>query len=102
MSGQARDDPVWRRPGDKPLEEPHPVDPEQVREDTADTDACAVEDLVDPGPQPGTVLRNLAAFVREIPQIAECRRRDEARGSQAELTDPGQPETVGNVGFASL
>ena len=82
------------------VEDAPSVDPEEVGEDAADTDAGAVDDLVDAVARPGPLGDDLPARPCDPAQRAERFRRHQARIAEAELADPGQPDAVGNVGLA--
>ena len=57
---------------------------------------------MDPVPCPCSFADHLTTHARDLAEAAEVARRHHARAAQAEAADACQPDTVGDVGFASL
>ena len=61
-----------------------------------------VQRLVDAVARPAAFADQLAAVSAQLAQLAEIARRHVAGPAQAELTDAGQPQTVGHVALAAF
>ena len=102
VRGEAAQDALRAVALHQPVEHDPPVAAEQVREDAADTQALAVQRLLNAVADARAVGHDLAAVAAHLPQRAEVGRRDVAGLRQSQLADAGQPQAVGDVRLAAL
>ena len=87
--------------GDQAVEDAPAIEAEDVAEHAPDADAAPVEDLLHPVAHPAALPDQRAPMADQIPQVAKRLVGHETGPSEPELTHPGQPAAVFDVGLAA-
>ena len=101
MSAQRREDDLPVETADQTLDDAPTVGAEDVAQHRSDADAATVENLLHAIANPTPLRDQRAPMAADRPQVAELLGGDEARPPQSELTHPGEPTAVLDIGLAT-